>query len=46
VLIEGGPYQNVSIAALRTTELPVVIVNPRRVWEFAKSIGQLAKTDY
>jgi transposase len=45
VLIEGGPYQNVLIAALRTAELPVVIVNPRRVWEFAKSIGQLAKTD-
>jgi transposase len=45
VLIEGGSYQNVLIAALRTAELPVVIVNPRRVREFAKSIGQLAKTD-
>ncbi len=32
-------------AALRAAELPVVIVNPRRVREFAKSIGQLAKTD-
>jgi transposase len=45
VLIEGGSYQNVLIASLRTAELPVVIVNPRRVREFAKSIGQLAKTD-
>jgi transposase len=45
VLIEGGSYQSVLIAALRAAELPVVIVNPRRVREFAKSIGQLAKTD-
>lgn len=33
------------VAALRAAELPVVIINPRRVREFAKSIGQLAKTD-
>ena len=26
--------------------MPVVIINPRRVREFAKSIGQLAKTDH
>jgi transposase len=45
VLIEGGSYQNVLVAALRSAELPVVIINPRRVREFAKSIGQLAKTD-
>jgi len=45
VLIEGGSYQSVLIAALRAAELPVVIVNPRRVREFAKSIGRLAKTD-
>jgi transposase len=45
VLIEGGSYQNVLVAALRAAELPVVIINPRRVREFAKSIGQLAKTD-
>jgi hypothetical protein len=44
VLIEGGSYQNVLVAALRAAELPVVIINPRRVREFAKSIGQLAKT--
>jgi transposase len=45
VLIEGGSYQNLLVAALRTAELPVVIVNPRRVRQFARSIGQLAKTD-
>jgi transposase len=45
VLIEGGSYQNVLVAALRAAQLPVVIINPRRVLEFAKSIGQLAKTD-
>jgi transposase len=45
VLIEGGSYQSVLIAGLRAAELPVVIVNPRRVREFARSIGQLAKTD-
>jgi transposase len=45
VLIEGGSYQNVLIGALRAAGLPVVIINPRRVREFAKSIGQLAKTE-
>ncbi len=45
VLIEGGSYQSVLTAGLRAAELPVVIVNPRRVRQFAKSIGQLAKTD-
>ena len=44
VLIEGGSYQRVLIAGLRAAELPVVIVNPRRVRESARSIGQLAKT--
>ena len=45
MLVEGGSYQNLLVAALRTAELPVVIINPRRVREFAKSIGRLAKTD-
>jgi transposase len=45
VPLEGGSYQNLLVAALRAAELPVVIINPRRVREFAKSIGQLAKTD-
>lgn len=45
VLIEGGSYQSALIGGLRAAELPVAVVNPRRVREFAKSIGQLAKTD-
>jgi transposase len=45
VLIEGGSYQNVLVAALRAAELPVLIINPRRVRDFAKGIGQFAKTD-
>jgi transposase len=45
VLIEGGSYQNLLVGALRAAELPVVIVNPRRVRQFARSVGQLAKTD-
>jgi transposase len=45
VLIEGGSCQNLLVGALRAAELPVVIVNPRRVRQFAQSIGQLAKTD-
>ena len=45
VLIEGGSYKNLLVAALRAAELPVVIVNPRRVRQFARSMGQLAKTD-
>ena len=45
VLLEGGSYQAVLVAALRAAGLPVVIINPRRVREFAKSIGRLAKTD-
>jgi len=45
VLIEGGSYQNLLVGALRAAGLPVVIVNPRRVRQFARSTGQLAKTD-
>ena len=46
VLIEGGSYQNVLVGALRAAKLPVVIINPRRVRAFARSIGRLAKTDH
>ncbi len=45
VLIEGGSYQNLLVGALRAAQLPVVIVNPRRVRQFAQSLGQLGKTD-
>lgn len=33
------------VAALATASLPVVVVNPRQVRDFARSTGQLAKTD-
>lgn len=33
------------IAALAAVRLPVVVVNPRQVRDFAKATGKLAKTD-
>ena len=33
------------VAALAATSLPVVVVNPRQVRDFAKATGKLAKTD-
>ena len=33
------------VAALAAAALPVVVVNPRQVRDFAKATGQLAKTD-
>ena len=40
-----GGYEAALVAALATAGLPVVIANPRQVRDFAKAIGQLAKTD-
>jgi transposase len=40
----GGLERSVS-AALGSAQFPVVVVNPRQVRDFARSIGQLAKTD-
>jgi hypothetical protein len=42
-LIEVGSYQNVSVGARRAAELPVVIINPRRVLEIVWSMGQLPR---
>ena len=33
------------VAALATKEVPVVVVNPRQVRDFARATGKLAKTD-
>ena len=33
------------VAALVVEELPVVVVNPRQVRDFARATGKLAKTD-
>jgi transposase len=40
-----GPYQKAAVGALLTAQLPAVVVNARQVRDFAKGIGQLAKTD-
>lgn len=46
IVIEAtGGYEMLCVAALAAARLPVVVVNPRQVRDFAKSTGQLAKTD-
>lgn len=44
VLEATGGYELLSVAALAADALPVVVVNPRQVHDFAKATGQLAKT--
>ena len=45
VLEATGGYQKPLVAALLEARLPVVVVNPRQVRDFARAIGKLAKTD-
>ena len=45
VLEASGGYEGLVAAALAGKELPVAVVNPRQVRDFAKAIGILAKTD-
>jgi len=45
VLEATGGYEVLCVAALAAAGLPVVVVNPRQVRDFAKATGQLAKTD-
>jgi len=45
VLEATGGYELLGVAALAAASLPVVVVNPRQVRDFAKATGQLAKTD-
>lgn len=45
VLEATGGYELLCVAALVAAQLPVVVVNPRQVRDFAKATGQLAKTD-
>jgi len=40
-----GGYAVVVAAMLATAALPVVVINPRQIREFARSTGRLAKTD-
>jgi transposase len=46
VVIEAtGGYELAVVSALAAAALPVVVVNPRQVRDFAKATGRLAKTD-
>lgn len=46
ILFEAtGGWQMNAVNALAARRLPVVIINPRQVRDFAKATGQLAKTD-
>ncbi len=45
VLEATGGYELLCVAALAAAAMPVVVVNPRQVRDFAKATGQLAKTD-
>jgi len=45
VLEATGGLESAVVAALHAAGLPVVVVNPRQVRDFAKALGQLAKTD-
>lgn len=46
IVVEAtGGLQVPLVASLAAASLPVVVVNPRQVRDFAKALGQLAKTD-
>jgi transposase len=45
VLEATGGYHRAVVAALAAAALPLVVMNPRQVRDFAKATGQLATTD-
>ena len=45
VIEASGGYQRSIVASLLQAGLPVSVVNPRQVRDFARGFGQLAKTD-
>jgi len=46
IVIEAtGGLEQLLVAELAAAKLPVVVINPRQARDFAKSTGQLAKTD-
>jgi len=45
ILEATGGYELLCVSALAAAQLPIVVVNPRQVRDFAKATGQLAKTD-
>jgi transposase len=45
VMEATGGYELALACALQTEGLPVAVVNPRRIRDFARAAGQIAKTD-
>lgn len=45
VLEASGGWERLVAASLASAGLPVAVVNPRQVRDFAKAVGRLAKTD-
>ena len=46
IVIEAtGGYETAVVSALAVAKLPVVVVNPKQVRDFAKAMGHFAKTD-
>lgn len=45
VMEATGGFETVVAAGLAATDLPLAIVNPRQIRDFAKAAGRLAKTD-
>ena len=40
-----GGYERELVAALADAKLPIIVINPRQVRDFARATGQLAKSD-
>lgn len=46
IVVEAtGGYERLLVAGLAAVGLPVIVVNPKQVRDFAKAMGRLAKTD-
>ena len=46
VVIEAtGGYETVVASAIAAAQLPLAVVNPRQIRDFARATGKLAKTD-
>lgn len=41
----SGGYETLPVGVLAAASLPVVVVNPRQIRNFARALGKLAKTD-
>jgi transposase len=45
VLEATGGFERIVAASLAAARMPVVVVNPRQIRDFARALGRLAKTD-